>query len=753
MTTFTVEQKSQLAKLMATENLTVEHKKLQTAMFDTKNRVLYLPIWQNMSGFLYDLLTGHEVGHALYTPPEGWHDVAADKSKGRGYKSFLNVLEDARIEKKVIRKYPGLRIAFRKAFDELFDRDFFGVKGKNLDQLSFIDRLNLYTKSQYSLDIHFTDKEQSMVDEVKSLESWDDVVTLTDKIYQYSKEEQFEIETVQDFSDSNGSYDGEELDFDDVEPEEDDTDIESDSETENNKKDKESDSNQNGDQKDEDSDGEELSGSSTVNDKQSKNSEAFDDFDPTCATDNEYRKNEDKLIDEKCKSYLYLQPPTPNLDVIITPVKRVQQLLTESFDQQITTGRFTVADTNKFVQDFKNKNEKYVNLLVKEFEMRKAAKSFSKAKQSDTGDIDVSKLSLYKFDDNIFRKLTVVPKGKSHGLILLLDYSGSMSQNMAGSIEQILVLSLFCRKVNIPFHVYAFSNCSTAWYIDNEGLTPETRQPKAFSEKSKELGTSDLLLREYLNSNMSNAEFNKALKNMILLKMSYLPRPSRHVFRPRSESLSNTPLNESIIALKPIMEKFKKSNNLDITNLVIVHDGEADDLGYYHKDLDPTDIYGRNYHWYNTISENVFLQDKKSKFQSRVCENLNEVLLKWFSETTGSKIFGFYIVPPPNLSRAISSKYRDEKGNRLMFTDIKAYDQKKELMKKFRKDKFLVSKNPGFSSFFFIHGGDDLLTEEESIEIDGKITSSKLKSAFMRYNKNKQINRVLVSKFIEGIAS
>jgi len=234
--------------------------------------------------------------------------------------------------------------------------------------------------------------------------------------------------------------------------------------------------------------------------------------------------------------------------------------------------------------------------------------------------------------------------------------------------------------------------------------------------------------------------------------MSYLPRPSRHVFRPRSESLSNTPLNESIIALKPIMEKFKKSNNLDITNLVIVHDGDADDLGYYHKDLDPTDIHGRNYHWYNTISENVFLQDKKSKFQSRVRENLNEVLLKWFSETTGSKIFGFYIVPP-NLSRAIYSKYRDEKGNRLMFNDIKVYDQKKELMKKFRKDKFLVSKNPGFSSFFFIHGGDDLLTEEESIEIDGKITSSKLKNAFMRYNKNKQINRVLVSKFIEGIAS
>jgi hypothetical protein len=61
---FTVEQKSLLTKLMASENLTVEHQKIHTAKFDPKNRVLYLPIWQDMTGFMYDHLGGHEVGHA-----------------------------------------------------------------------------------------------------------------------------------------------------------------------------------------------------------------------------------------------------------------------------------------------------------------------------------------------------------------------------------------------------------------------------------------------------------------------------------------------------------------------------------------------------------------------------------------------------------------------------------------------------------------------------------------------------------------
>ena len=63
-------QKSGLAKLMATENLIVQHAKVATAMFDPKNRVLTCPIWEQMSGDLYDLLMGHEVGHAIDTPAD-----------------------------------------------------------------------------------------------------------------------------------------------------------------------------------------------------------------------------------------------------------------------------------------------------------------------------------------------------------------------------------------------------------------------------------------------------------------------------------------------------------------------------------------------------------------------------------------------------------------------------------------------------------------------------------------------------------
>ena len=199
MSNYTIESKSQLAKLMATENLTIQHSKIQTAKFDPKNRVLYLPIWQDMTGVLYDLLTGHEVGHALYTPAEGWHDAVVDKTKGKSFKSFLNVVEDARIEKKIQRKYPGLKSSFTKAYGELMVRDFFGIKGRDINTMSFINRLNIYTKSQYSLKIAFTGEEEKLIEKVKNVESWDEVVKVTNEIYAYSKDEQFDMNDIEDF--------------------------------------------------------------------------------------------------------------------------------------------------------------------------------------------------------------------------------------------------------------------------------------------------------------------------------------------------------------------------------------------------------------------------------------------------------------------------------------------------------------------------------------------------------------------------
>ena len=67
---------------------------------------------------------------------------------------------------------------------------------------------------------------------------------------------------------------------------------------------------------------------------------------------------------------------------------------------------------------------------MKEFECRKAADSYARASTARTGVLDTSNLHTYKFNEDLFKKVTVLPDGKNHGLVFVLDWSGSMSQVM-----------------------------------------------------------------------------------------------------------------------------------------------------------------------------------------------------------------------------------------------------------------------------------------------------------------------------------
>jgi ribonuclease I len=50
-------------------------------------------------------------------------------------------------------------------------------------------------------------------------------------------------------------------------------------------------------------------------------------------------------------------------------------------------------------------------------------------------------------------------------------------------------------------------------------------------------------------------------------------------------------------------------------------------------------------------------------------------------------------------------------------------------------------------------GGSDLQIEDEELVVTGTVTANKLKTAFMKMNKKKAVNRVMVSRFIDGIAA
>ena len=154
--------KSQLAKLLATENIEVQENAVKTASFDVKNRVLTIPTLkeEHKSKHVYDMLVGHEVSHALHTPADGWMNMS-DRSDE--FRSFVNVIEDARIDKLIQKKYPGLTNDYLLGFKKMYKDNFFGTKGKDFSEYALIDKINMYYKSSKTLNFNFNNKENHFV--------------------------------------------------------------------------------------------------------------------------------------------------------------------------------------------------------------------------------------------------------------------------------------------------------------------------------------------------------------------------------------------------------------------------------------------------------------------------------------------------------------------------------------------------------------------------------------------------------------
>ena len=179
-----MKNKSTLAKLLAEEDVFVIHKQMETAYFDSKKRELGLPIWKDeeMTKDIYDLMVCHEIGHALWTPLDMLETAISRKINH----SFVNIIEDARIEKFVKNKYPGALAVFNRGYVDLIKKDFFGTKDKDVNSLNLIDRINLFFKGNST--VTFSDEEKVWVDRVAKTKTPDEVLDLAEELYAWMEE-------------------------------------------------------------------------------------------------------------------------------------------------------------------------------------------------------------------------------------------------------------------------------------------------------------------------------------------------------------------------------------------------------------------------------------------------------------------------------------------------------------------------------------------------------------------------------------
>ena len=407
---------------------------------------------------------------------------------------------------------------------------------------------------------------------------------------------------------------------------------------------------------------------------------------------------------------------------------------------------------------YRRKNDKVVNYLVKEFELKRNAQQLARAKTSKSGEIDVKKLHSYRYNEDLFRRLTTVPNGKNHGLIMFYDMSGSMSGQMGQTLEQMIVLVEFCRKVNIPFEVYGFSNNDHAnprYYQDLH-----VRQPRVQGEMH--VDDAVFHLRQYFSDSMRPQEYKQQLNNLLLLARIWKARSSRYSERtdsinyrhiPTYEGLNGTPLNQSILLSIDIYNRFVERTKAEVVNMAFLTDGDADGgIRYstqYGHDADNVPIM-RTIHVRESNKVNLILTHKETRKSVRVAADdvrHTNSLVRLVRDVTGANVVCFDIV---------ASQGRRTIGHK-MFKGYRSWspeqmEQVEVAYKKFRRDRIFVLESLGFSEYYLIPGGNDLDIDDDGMQVEDGADKRKLFKAFADMQNNKTTSRVLLNRFIGMIA-
>ena len=359
--------------------------------------------------------------------------------------------------------------------------------------------------------------------------------------------------------------------------------------------------------------------------------------------------------------------------------------------------------------------------------MKKNAKMYARASQDKTGIIDPNKLHTYKFAEDIFKKITTVPNQKNHGMVFLLDWSGSMQNHLVPPVEQLLNLVMFCRKINIPFSVYKFMNPGSSY--DKSKGTNHPEHPFIVSDKTLQPDQSTRLCQLFTHK-QGKSDFLRCAQNLHRSAKYFNDRRSwRHdsdyVSAPAIHHdyyLSSTPLDESLIAMDSIIKKFKNDYHTDKVALVTLTDGSANHMS----SKDGGEL---------RLKLNNKYVKCESSYRGGTDKDLTYRLLKYLKKKYDLDTIGFFL----------ASKYRD-----LRYLFQVPYKKEALANSTFNKDKCIADYNTGYDVYFYVKS--DTRVQNTVIDETATVNKKTLKRMFMSGMKKRLNSRVLLNNFIKKVA-
>ena len=704
-----------LARLLATEDLIVEHKKVDTACFNVHTRCLTLPLWEKASDSVYNMLVLHEISHSLWTPNIDWsknHKIP---------QQFINVCEDVRVEKLCKRKYPGSPKSFYAGYKELAEQDFFLIDDTDLETYNLADRVNLYFKIGNYVDVPIqVGEETEIANLIANAETFDDVLIAAKVLYEYCKQkQQEEIESSPDSQETSQSGASDAMNQDEG----------------------------GGEESENEQPGETDSYGGTAQQDQSTQSQGghqgSEKAEPEVKTMDTLEESLKDLIGGSGAESVYLELPQLDLKRVIVPNAEIHSKCKENWSSYLEHYEYQYSDIfgevdRKFV-DFKRSAQKEVNYLVKEFECRKAADSYARSTTARTGVLDCSRIHSYKYSEDLFKKITTLADGKNHGLVFVLDWSGSMASVMSDTVKQLFNLIWFCKKVAIPFEVYAFTHDYPLISYDAEGKS--IIRKLSYQKKDNMIRVEEhFSMMNLLTSKVNNKTLDEQMKNIFRLAHHFQESYSCKYNVPMGLSLSGTPLNEALISLHQILPQFQKQNKLQKVQCVILTDGEANAPKYHHEFIRKWEE--NPYMGTCSIGPNSFLRDRKTgntyslgsswwKFTDVILHNLRDTFVN-------TNFIGIRVIESRDAGNFIR-RYCGYSGS--------DYD---DVMNSWKKEKSFTLKTSGYHAYFGISSTS--ISQDTEFSVSEDASKSQIKTAFVKSLKSKKMNRRILGEFVSLVA-
>tara|TARA_B100000902_G_scaffold239631_1_gene226919 strand:- start:165 stop:1253 length:1089 start_codon:yes stop_codon:yes gene_type:complete len=362
----------------------------------------------------------------------------------------------------------------------------------------------------------------------------------------------------------------------------------------------------------------------------------------------------------------------------------------------------------------------------------------------------------------------------------MLDWSGSINNEVRDLLEQAMILTMFCRKVSIPHRVYLFSDNITkkeptdedrCYWRNREGFLIELFSNEMSAKEYKEMMVyASTLWNHYFVDNIrygGGRHFSKKLEahNDWFEGVDYYDPDQggwidvdEVLFPSGKYSLGGTPLDATLVAMRGLLPQFNKAYGIEKSILTVITDGYSHSANILNmtdeERKDQEEQFGDDEYGYRCKKERDLIDPingrvykySESDGYSRESFAQTQNLLDWISQTTGVTVTGYFVCGRKgDMTQLLHSIKHETSQN---------YDHEKQSqMWREARNNGLVVQTHGYNKLFLTAAsalatdGDDSLDDEL---IGAK--KSTLTARFKKNQKSKSTSRFLTNEFIKEIA-